>query len=557
MAQINQYLDGARVTFPTPFLPTGQAPLDIRQIVESKSELNIDSFKHNGNPYWYQGMLVSCLEDHKVYILKKKDDDYVFEEVTPDLPENATKNTTYDLASVANTEKGQIQLSNSDDTSVDTVSIEGDGSNIKVSSTASGVKVEHIAATSGDALTSSETLTPGYSGTFTAVTGLTKDANGHIVAAELKTITLPGEQTIPAETFTGVQVEGVDLTIANTKVNWGLNYNSSNKHIEVVDRNNSNAVMDYIDASDFIKDGMLSSGELVWCTIAADGKHTEVAEGTAGAVHCLKLTLRVWEHGLVDENGQPIYTEQYVHIPLGELCDPYAGTTGEIDVVEEHGQHVISLATKTVSETTGTALTPAHGGSFNVVTDVTYDTKGRIAGVETTQVTLPECAEIGDGTQTGSDDYVSVTVSTTGGVVSEVTVNTDSLTEKIEEIETVTSAALNDLNVRVSGIEAEYVKAVTSEEEALNNSSYVSVHAATEDGRVTLTSTVEAVDATDTTKYPSTGLATDGYVKEQIASVSAVSGTAVQNIKSEGQTITVERQAGSNDVNLELMWASF
>jgi hypothetical protein len=502
-------------------------------------------------------MLVSCLEDHKVYILKKKDNDYVFEEVTPDLPENATKNTTYDLASIANTEKGQIQLSNSDDTSVDTVSIEGDGSNIKVSSTASGVKVEHTAATSGDALTSSETLTPGYSGTFTAVTGLTKDANGHIVAAELKTITLPGEQTIPAETFTGVQVEGTDLTIVDTKVNWGLNYNSSNKHIEVVDRNNSDAVMDYIDATDFIKDGMLSSGELVWCTIAADGKHTEVAEGTTGAVHCLKLTLRVWEHGLVDENGQPIYTEQYVHIPLGEICDPYAGTEGEIDVVEEHGQHVISLATKTVSETTGTALTPAHGGSFNVVTDVTYDTKGRIAGVETTQVTLPECTEIGNGTETGSDDYVSVTVSTTGGVVSGVTVNTDSLTEKIEEIETVTAAALNDLNVRVSGIEDEYVKSVTSEEEELNNSSYVSVHAATEDGRVTLTSTVEAVDATDTIKYPSTGLATDGYVKEQIASVSAVSGTAVQNITSKEGTITVDPKSENNEVNIELMWTSF
>lgn len=557
MAQINQYLDGARVTFPTPFLPTGQAPLDIRQIVESKSKLNIDSFKHNGNPYWYQGMLVSCLEDHKVYILKKKgENDFVFEEVTPDLPENATKNTTYELSSGDNTAKGVIKLHDNDENTDDIVYVEGDSTNIKVSSTKAGVKVEHTAATSGDALTSSETLTPGYSGTFTAVTGLTKDANGHIVAAELKTITLPGEQTIPAETFTGVQVEGVDLTIANTKVNWGLNYNSSNKHIEVVDRNNSNAVMDYIDASDFIKDGMLSGGELVWCTIK-DGEHAEVPEGTEGAVHCLKLTLHVWEHGQVDENGDPIYTVQYVHIPLGELCDPYAGTTGEIDVVEEHGQHVISLATKTVSETTGTALTPAHGGSFNVVTDVTYDTKGRIAGVETTQVTLPECAEIGDGTQTGSDDYVSVTVSTTGGVVSEVTVNTDSLTEKIEEIETVTSAALNDLNVRVSGIEAEYVKAVTSEEEALNNSSYVSVHAATEDGRVTLTSTVEAVDATDTTKYPSTGLATDGYVKEQIASVSAVSGTAVQNITSTGQTITVERQAGSNDVNLELMWASF
>lgn len=405
MAQINQYLDGARVTFPTPFLPTGQAPLDIRQIVEKKSELNTNYFVHNGNPYWYQGMLVSCLEDHKVYILKKRgENDYVFEEVSPDLPEN----TTYELTSVANTEKGQIQLSNSDDTSVDTVSIEGDGSNIKVSSTASGVKVEHIAATSGDALTSSETLTPGYSGTFTAVTGLTKDANGHIVAAELKTITLPGEQTIPAETFTGVQVEGGDLTIANTKVNWGLNYNSSNKRIEVVDRNNNDKVMDSIDATDFIKDGMLSSGELVWCTIDAEGTHTEVAEGTEGAIHCLKLTLHVWERGQVDANGAPIYTEQYVHIPLGEICDPYKGATGEIDVVEEHGKHVISLATKSVSKTPGTALTPANGASFNVVTGVTADTKGRISEVETTTVTLPTINSANNTIQVTSNNDINL-----------------------------------------------------------------------------------------------------------------------------------------------------
>ena len=564
MAIINEYLNtsAAKINIPTPFILKGQAPLDLRQIVQKVEDLVIENFYDGDAPFWYPGMLVSCVENNKVYILKEevtKDEttggeikNYVFVEVSPDLPE-------YALSSVKNESKGEIQFTINDDTSnSDKIYIEGGGNNIKVSSDVSGVKVEHTVPTEGAALTTDETVKdPGYAGTFTAITGLTKDANGHIVAATLETIKIPGEQTIPTETFTGVQIDGTDLKITNTKVNWGLNYNSSNKHIEVVDRNDNDEVIDFIDASNFIKDGMLSSGELVWCTIAADGKHTEVAEGTTGAIHCLKLTLRVWEQGLVDENNQPIYTEQYVHIPLGELCDPYAGTDSEIVVEEEHGKHAISLADKTVSETTGTVLTPAHGGSFNVVTDVTYDTKGRIAGVETTQVALPT---IDNGIQTDTDEYVTVGVETTAGVVSKVTVNTDTLTTKLTDIqkeiddnEYVTAAALNDLNSRLANLKTG-VSSISSDD-----ADYVNVSAAAADdkGNVVLTVTVDKVEATDKTKYASTGLATDGYVKEQVATVAATADTAVQNIASKDSTIKVTRGENSNDVNIELVWASF
>lgn len=82
MAQINQYLDGARVTFPTPFLPTGQAPLDIRQIVEKKEDLKVESFYEGEAPYWYLGMVVSCLEDSKLYILKEINSVPTFCEIT-------------------------------------------------------------------------------------------------------------------------------------------------------------------------------------------------------------------------------------------------------------------------------------------------------------------------------------------------------------------------------------------------------------------------------------------------------------------------------------------
>lgn len=639
MAQINQYLDGAKVTFPTPFLPTGQAPLDIRQIVESKSELNIDSFKHNGNPYWYPGMLVSCVEDSKVYILKEelvKDEttgeevkNYVFVEVSPDLPE-------YELSSVKNDGKGEINFTtNNDASNSDKVYIEG-GSNISVSSDTTGITVAHTVPTEGTALAADgDALAPGYAGTFTAVTGLTKDANGHIVSATLETIQMPGTQdlsgyktkqtavtdatasgvattavtsvtqnengeitvtkaNLPSVTDTaiagqyvtsvtqangqiavtraalpsivnsldgvsgvittlkdqtatgninlavvnnqlqaslvgsfadgadvnvleGVKVNGTALTIGTGKaVDWKLVYNSDAKKLQVLDLNNSNAVVNEVDATDFIKDGMLSSGELVWCTIDKDGKHTEVAEGVKDAIQCLKLTLHVWERGQIDENGNPIYTEQYVHIPLGSLCDPYAGTDGEIVVEEEHGKHAISLADKTVSETTGTALTPAHGGSFNVVTDVTYDTKGRIAGVETTQVTLPT---IDDGTKTGSDDYVSVTVSTTDGVVSGVTVNTDTLTTKISNIETeisenaqVTAAALNDLNERIDAIDIPTELGVMSVSKGTDGT-FVTTTIGGTAANPTVGVAVTYTASTET----ATALATDAYVKEMMS----------------------------------------
>ena len=41
------------------------------------------------------------------------------------------------------------------------------------------------------------------------------------------------------------------------------------------------------------------------------------------------------------------------------------------------------------SASTGTALTPAYGGNFNVVTGVTVNNQGHVTGVETTNVTIP------------------------------------------------------------------------------------------------------------------------------------------------------------------------
>lgn len=79
---INKYFNQARVDFPTPFLLAGQAPLDIRQIVEKKEDLKVESFYEGEAPYWYLGMVVSCLEDSKLYILKEVNSVPTFCEIT-------------------------------------------------------------------------------------------------------------------------------------------------------------------------------------------------------------------------------------------------------------------------------------------------------------------------------------------------------------------------------------------------------------------------------------------------------------------------------------------
>ena len=52
------------------------------------------------------------------------------------------------------------------------------------------------------------------------------------------------------------------------------------------------------------------------------------------------------------------------------------------------GTRTISLATITKSDSTSTA-SPAHGGTFTAVDSITYDTYGRVTGVNTKTITLP------------------------------------------------------------------------------------------------------------------------------------------------------------------------
>lgn len=139
-----------------------------------------------------------------------------------------------------------------------------------------------------------------------------------------------------------------------------LSYDSNTKKIELTGLNN--AVISEIDATDFIKDGVLSSGSLVWCTVDEEtGAHVEVSETTEGAIHCLKLVINTDRK---DEGGQPIY--DYVHIPVDELCDMDAITALETEVYEH--ERVTAAALNDLNSRLGTVET----GTVKSITGESY-----------------------------------------------------------------------------------------------------------------------------------------------------------------------------------------
>jgi hypothetical protein len=81
------------------------------------------------------------------------------------------------------------------------------------------------------------------------------------------------------------------------------------------------------------------------------------------------------------------------------------------------------------------------------------------------------------------------------------------------------------------------------------SNAYVKVSANPTTGDVVLGVTVKDVDAAD---GGADGLATDAYVREQIAPVAATANSAVQTVASAGKTLQVTREA--NAVNVELCW---
>ena len=210
-------------------------------------------------------------------------------------------------------------------------------------------------------------------------------------------------------------------------------------------------VVSTLDASAFVVDGMLQSGSLGWfthSTVNGQVIHTPTTENAPGATLCLLLVLNT-------DGG-----EREICIPVSSLIKVYKGTDGQIIVNPSTG--VIGLANVSKNNTTASGRVLKHGDSFTAVTNITSDNYGRVTSTVNQQITLPSVV---DGEKSGQDDHVIVTVKTSEGAVTEVTVETDDIAsaKKLDGFEIVTSAALNDLNRRIENMYDSTTQKITSE----------------------------------------------------------------------------------------------
>lgn len=172
-----------------------------------------------------------------------------------------------------------------------------------------------------DKFVSEVSLTMGETGAvFTSKNGLgtetqigvipmaTESQAGLMSAAQAKTVDEFSEGVAALVPLTAVKVNGTAAGLDGRAVNLDFIYNSDAKEIQVVDKNNSNAVLTKIDATSFIKDGMVSDVRL-------DGNNLVIEFNT--------------DHGKED-----------IVLPLDKFIDVYEGTNG----VKVEGK-VISIVT--------------------------------------------------------------------------------------------------------------------------------------------------------------------------------------------------------------------
>ena len=172
-----------------------------------------------------------------------------------------------------------------------------------------------------DKFVSEVSLTMGETGAvFTSKNGLgtetqigvipmaTESQAGLMSAAQAKTVNEFADGVAALVPLTAVKVNGTAAGLDGRAVNLDFIYDSDAKEIQVVDKNNANAVLTKIDATDFIKDGMVSDVRL-------DGNNLVIDFNTDSGI-------------------------QDIALPLDKFIDVYEGTNG----VKVEGK-VISIVT--------------------------------------------------------------------------------------------------------------------------------------------------------------------------------------------------------------------
>lgn len=216
---------------------------------------------------------------------------------------------------------------------------------------------EHPDITMGTNSTS--TASPAHGGTFTAIDGVTKDDNGHLLKVNTKTVTLPSETALSLGTTTGTGNAVTEVAV-------------------------SGHVITLTKGSTFLTEHP-STG------VSADTTSTGTA--THGG------TIEVIDSATRDTFGHvKTLNKKTITLPSETALSVTSSGTGNAVTAVTVSGHAITLtkgstfltahpATSTSSDTTSSA-SPAVSGSFTAIDSVTRDTYGHVTKVNTKTISL-------------------------------------------------------------------------------------------------------------------------------------------------------------------------
>ena len=319
---------------------------------------------------------------------------------------------------------------------------------------------------------------------------------GIMTADQAKTVAEFSDGVTKLVPFTDLKVNGTSTTLTNRAANIDLVYDSTAKQIQLVDLNkmvdSKATVLTSIDATDFIKDGMLESADI----IVAEG-------GDLAGKTVLRLT---WN----TDSGKDV-----TDIDVSDMFLPYgAAADGGLSLVDR----VFSIELAADVEGDKNYLKVDVNGLATTGIDDAISTAANKALEDAKTYTDTLVGELPDGVTTvvGAIDAAAAAAEKyTNGKIAEVN-------KIIEENEKVTSEALNDLDTRVKGLEAiDHDKILT-------------------DAKAYTDDRLGDIPADTTVK---------DYVDDEVAKANNVAITAVQDVVAGSTYVSVERPTTGADVN--------
>lgn len=299
-----------------------------------------------------------------------------------------------------------------------------------------------------------------------------------------------------------------------------------------------------IDASDFIADSFLND-----VTLDADDNLQFTWTMADGSTKTDTVNIAKYIDTYTAGDGIDI-TDKEVSVKIDDTSDEFL-TVGPDGVKLSGVQDAIDaaeIAAQKYTDDVIAALDSDVTSAEKYTVEVT-DAEGAVSTEEVNHKVRVQVIE--------EDGIVTDVVVTESDIASAAALAT--LDAEVQEHEVVVSAALNDLNARVDG----HATRLDELEAGLGAVEHTTVSDGDATDFVTISETTEgshknyAVSATVVkgANGDDAGLATDAYVREQVAQVAATADTAVQTVVSDNECLTATKEG--TQVELSLCWMSF